>query len=106
MRTKNNNIADPKRRRGALFLALLPVVLLQLSLAGHQFEHVAEALDQSCHVCVQLDRVDDADASTSGSMATLSAGVILVRPATVDVFGRALIRGFESRGPPQSLIIS
>jgi hypothetical protein len=46
--------------RGAAWLALVSLAWLQLTLASHQFDHVAEYFADSCHVCFQLDRIDDA----------------------------------------------
>ena len=54
---KHNNLAPSIRRRRFTWLALLPIALLQLTIAVHQFEHVSEYVDGTCHICGQLDRV-------------------------------------------------
>ena len=41
MLRKNNNLADRHHQRGAISFALLSVAWLQLTIAVHQFEHVA-----------------------------------------------------------------
>ena len=80
--------------------ALLSVALLQLTIAVHQFEHVAGYVDDSCHVCVQLDRVGDAavDHSTTTSPVATALNGRQARPA--DFISRTLVRGFDSRAPP------
>ena len=80
--------------------ALLSVAWLQLTIAVHQFEHVAGYVDESCHVCVQLDRVDDA---VSGDTAPAPAPAMIHRGNVQPEAGRAsrtIIRGFDSRAPP------
>lgn len=59
MLKKNNSPFSPDRLRRATWLPLLALAWLQLTLASHQFDHVAEYYAESCHVCVQLDRVDE-----------------------------------------------
>jgi len=98
---KNNNLADPEQRQGAVWFALLSVAWLQLALALHQFEHVAEYVEDSCQVCIQLDRVDDVAADRSTSTSMLSTIGNLVPRAPASVVGLATIRGFDSRAPPR-----
>ena len=99
--SKNNNLADGGWRRGAFWAALFSIAWLQLSVAAHQFDHFAEQIEDSCHVCVQLDRVDDAIANHSTSAPFPSAINTLARQAPASVVDRAFIRGFDSRAPPQ-----
>ena len=98
---KNNKLANPRQRRLALWLALLPVAWLQVSSASHQFDHVAGDIADSCHVCVQLDRLDDAVAEQP---------VAAMGPAPVDaerlttpfsVVDRRIRTGLDVRAPPQ-----
>ena len=101
MTYKSNNMADTRRLRKASWLALVSLAWLQLTLASHQFDHVAEYFDDSCHVCVQLDRVDDvavdhavpvaAIIDRATSQAFIGAGQV---PADVQP-------GFRSRAPPR-----
>ena len=80
--------------------ALLSVAMLQLTIAAHQFEHSAAYVDDSCHVCIQLDRIDDA---VSGDPAPVAAPAVAhggsLEPKA-GLVSRMLIRGFDSRAPP------
>jgi hypothetical protein len=100
MLQERNNTADIRRLRRASWLALVSLAWLQLLLAGHQFDHVAEYLDDNCHVCVQLDRVDD-DAVDSASTASLP-DLEFAQPGSVtaSLVTRTFQRIFDSRGPP------
>jgi hypothetical protein len=80
--------------------ALLSVALLQLTIAAHQFEHSAAYVDDSCHVCIQLDRIDDAvygDTAPVAATATVYGGDWQLKAGLVS---RTFIRGFDSRAPP------
>ena len=101
MLRKNNNLADAKRWRGALWLALFSIGWFQLSAAAHQFDHVGQQIDESCEVCVQLDRADDAAANTSTATATVAAGDTLARQVPESVADRIFLLGFDSRAPPR-----
>ena len=98
---KNNDkwsIRNPVR--GATWLALVSLAWLQLTLASHQFDHVAEYFADTCHVCVQLDRTDDVAVGQTAQVATTSDAAApeghlptaAVRPKTP--------RHFDSRAPP------
>ena len=98
---KNNKSANPGQRRLALWLALLPVAWLQLSLASHQFDHVAGDSADYCHVCVQLDRLDDAVAEQPAA-AMGQAPVYAERLSKpFSVVDRRIRSGLDARGPPQ-----
>lgn len=94
-----NNLASSILRRRAAWMALLPIALLQLAIALHQFEHAAEYIDGTCHVCVQLDRIDaavdhpaeKAPQPSIESLETEAPAVLVVREA---------VRNFDSRAPP------
>ena len=80
--------------------ALMCVALLQLTVAAHQFEHVAGWVGDSCHVCIQLDRIDDAvtsDAAPSPAPVMAHGGNSQPQAGLIS---RAIIRGFDSRAPP------
>jgi hypothetical protein len=78
----------------------VPIALLQLTIAVHQFDHVADYIEGSCHVCGQLDRVDaavDHPAETASPLA-----IDFLRPdAPAISVPRAPVRNFDSRAPPQ-----
>ncbi|HSD69930.1 MAG TPA: hypothetical protein VLB07_10265 [Woeseiaceae bacterium] len=45
-------------RRACALAALLALTLLQVSWAGHQFQHQGGEMLEVCGICMQLDRVD------------------------------------------------
>jgi len=97
---KNNNLATSVPRRPFPWFALLPIALLQLTIAIHQFDHVADYIESACDVCVQLDRVDAAvDNSTAASL-PLSTEIQKSGAPAISV-ARVLVRNFDSRAPPQ-----
>lgn len=49
-------------------VGLLALVLLQISLAAHQFDHAPSDVAETCALCVQLDRSGDAPTATVGSL--------------------------------------
>lgn len=99
MTFKNNNIAALIRRRAA-WIALLPIAFLQLTIAVHQFEHVADYVDGSCSICVQLERIDAAVDHAPGK-ALLQPGDVVAVAALPVAVRRGAIRLFDSRAPPQ-----
>ena len=101
MLRKNNNLANAKQWRGTLWLALFSIGWLQLSAVAHQFDHVAQQLDESCQVCVQLDRADDVAASHSTTTAAIPVSDMLARRAPASVADQTLTLGFDSRAPPR-----
>ena len=102
MVNKNNNLATAKRRRGGIWFALLSVAWLQVSLAAHQFDHSADfLLEDSCHACSHLDRVDDLVADPSASDFAIPQADDLSLAERPEVVRYALVRRYDSRGPPQ-----
>ena len=86
-------------RRRVTWLALLPIALLQLTIAVHQFEHVSEYVDGTCHICGQLDRFDAAvDHPAEG--APQSSSDPLKPAAPPALLARNSARIFEPRAPP------
>ena len=96
---KNDNLATLFRRRRIAWLALLPIALLQLTIVVHQFDHVADYVEESCHVCVQLDRVDVA-VDQAAERALLPLVDILWSQAPLASVTREILRNFDSRAPP------
>jgi hypothetical protein len=96
---KNNNLATNFLRRRLASFALLPIALLQLTLAVHQFDHVAEYVGDSCHVCVQLDRVDAAADHWADSAPPRLVDIPRLQAPSVSV-SRQVLRNFDSRAPP------
>ena len=73
---------------------------MQASLATHQFDHAAASLEDTCEICVQLDRSDDAVAKHHDPVDPLAIPGA-ARPTTRPGFEPASIaRHFDSRAPP------
>ena len=96
---KNNSLATSFLRRRVSWIALLPIAWLQFTIAVHQFDHVAGYVEDSCQVCVQLDRVDAAvdDAAEQAPLVSIDALSATAPAATVN---RDFFRIFDSRAPP------
>ena len=102
MQRKNNNLAPAAQRRGAFWLALLSVAWMQVSFAAHQFDHSGDLLfDDSCHACSHLDRVDDLVAHPTSSEEATPGTDRRVAAMQAVVGHGAVIRRYDSRGPPQ-----
>ena len=84
-----------------MMLAVLALAWLQLSTASHQFDHVADYVSETCHVCVHLDRVDDVtiDHSQAPAVAVLPGQ----SPAGSDnnAIPKAVQTAFNPRAPPR-----
>ena len=100
MNTKNNNLATSIQRRRVSWFAELPIALLQLTIAVHQFDHVADYIDGVCHVCVQLDRADGAVDHSPEAAPPLHSDFLKLDAPVVSV-ARVPGRNFDSRAPPQ-----
>ena len=97
---KNNNMAISILRPRYAWVALLPIAWLQLTFAVHQFDHVAEYVEDSCHVCVQLDRID-ASTNYAAHEAPLQLISAVSAAAPSDSKRRVVVRNFDSRAPPR-----
>ncbi len=97
---KINNLAALTLRRRNWWLAVLPVAFLQLSLAVHQFDHIADYVEGACHVCVQLDRLDAAVDNAAVVKAILSPSIARADSPTLPI-SRVAVRFFDSRAPPK-----
>lgn len=78
---------------------MLPIALLQLTIAIHQFDHVAEYIEGACHVCVQLDRIDVAVDHPTEEAAQLSINFLEVEAPPI-LIARESLRNFDARAPP------
>ncbi len=102
MHSKNNNLASARRRRGGIWFALLSVAWLQVSFAAHQFDHSADfLLEDSCHACSHLDRVDDLVSGASSSEAAIPQADVSSVDCVTAVVRHEPVRRYDSRGPPQ-----
>lgn len=100
MTDRINNLATLILRQRKAWFAVLPVLLLQVTLATHQFDHVADYVDSSCHVCVQLDR-DDAAVDHSIDVALSLDPGFLISDEPITSVAQAAFRNFNSRAPPK-----
>ena len=99
MAFKNNKLVHSNLQQAAAWTALLAIGWLQLSIAVHQFDHVAEYVQESCHVCIQLDRVDAVVGYAADGLQPPEFGFSDFNTPGLLV-GRDTIRGFDSRAPP------
>ena len=84
------------------WLALLPIVFLQLTLIAHQSEdYEINHNEDSCHICIQLERIDDNPFSepVHFSLPQLNGPINLEKSSTLEQ--TALSWSFKSRAPPQ-----
>lgn len=84
-------------RRGAWF-AVLPLLVLQVAAAVHQFDHSAEYVED-CRVCMQLDRIDTAVDFSSQSEMLPAADTQPLMQASAMVHA-IVLRNFDTRAPP------
>ena len=86
--------------RRATWLAILPIALLQLTIATHQFDHVADYDEGTCNVCAQLDRIDTA-VDHSAESVSLPPNDIVRAATPVDSTAGNRARNYDSRAPPK-----
>ena len=91
-----------KRLRASAWLSLLSVALVQLSLASHQFDHAATELVDSCEICVQLERLDDAASGHMVPDATVTAAYEFSSNVAAGVAVPARHEAYRPRDPPIS----
>ena len=90
----------PLLRQRVSWIALLPIAWLQLSIATHQFDHVADYIEDRCHVCVQLERVGAAvdEAAVRAPLPTVD---VPWSKAPAKPVNGEILRNFDSRAPPE-----
>ena len=101
MLSKNHKFVDAGLRPGGAWLALFAIGWLQLSSAAHQFDHVAQQLNEACQICIQLDRADNAVGDFLSQTVSLYFGNELVCQSPASVSGPNIRLGFDSRAPPR-----
>ncbi len=96
----NTAYAATTRIRAGAFVALLAMLLLQLTGATHQYSHTLDELSSSCEVCLQLDRDDTAPerAVVAAVPAPLAEMALAVSSRVVDSQPHRL---YQSRAPPR-----
>ena len=95
------NIFDVNRLRKATLLALFALASMQLAMAGHQFDHAAASAVESCHVCVQADRLDDLAVDAAPQTEFYPQVQIAPQQLIATTRADASARNFNSRAPPQ-----
>lgn len=88
-------------RRSTAVVGLLALVLLQVSLAAHQFDHSVSEASEACALCVQLDRSGDAPTASVEALdfATDGAPAVSLPTWTVEI---APTFSLHIRGPPNA----
>lgn len=86
--------------RRATWLALAALLSMQLVLAGHQFDHTATSVAESCEFCVQLDRLDDGVVGHSSPAIIRHDSFVESSFAITAFVSSAAHRAYNSRAPP------
>lgn len=97
-------LAGIRKRRFAFGCsALLVLAFLQVSIASHQFEHVADDAYKFCRVCAQHDRLDDDVLDSEiGAALLLHAGAAPHVELPAQVYSDNTYAPYRSRAPPVS----
>lgn len=93
--------ATPGRRAAAL-LGLLAVLLLQVSLAAHQFDHAGDHGFDVCQVCTSYSQLDDAPTFALSDFALSVIPHAAVEMLAAGVVPASLVSYNRSRAPPLS----
>ncbi len=101
MLTKNCNPASPECLRRATWLPLLAIAWLQLTLASHQFDHVADYFADTCRVCVHLDRVDNSIIDQLQALSVAPTPAQTPETPLRGILSQTPRAAFNSRAPPQ-----
>jgi hypothetical protein len=90
------------QRRAPALLGMLALALFQISLASHQFEHLADHGFGVCHSCSTLNQLDDA-LLPDALPVTFPVGRHEATDTTVHSFAGAPAPAiYRSRAPPHS----
>ena len=90
------------RSRKAALLGLFALALLQISIAAHQFEHIADHGLNVCDACTAYSKLDDAPlaGATPSEFPVALNGAISTLSDTPDAAG--FNAAYRSRAPPLS----
>ncbi|MGB5629501.1 MAG: hypothetical protein WBM45_14280 [Woeseiaceae bacterium] len=90
------------QRRAPALLGILALALLQISVASHQFEHLADHGFGVCQSCSTLNQLDDA-LIPQALPVTFPIGQYAATDATARPFeGAPVFATYRSRAPPYS----
>ena len=95
-----NKLFNPTRLGRVSWVALLALAWMQVAIASHQSEHALGSLAESCHVCVQLERLDDGLTIQSAPIVETNVRFAESHRYVPRITHRPAIRGFDSRAPP------
>ena len=101
MQKKSNILISPRRVHRATWLSLLTLAWLQLTMASHQYDHVADYFSDSCHVCAQLDRVNEVVHDHVSQALAFDMSAVLPAFDSRGVTPQTLDRQFDARAPPR-----
>lgn len=88
--------------RTTAVLGLVALVLLQVSMAAHQFEHVADHGFTVCHACSVYNQLDDVPAKSVLPAVILAATGTAVDTDAGTLAAAPLVSNYRSRAPPLS----
>ena len=97
-------LAGIRKRRFAFGCsALLVLAFLQVSIASHQFEHVADDANKFCRICAQHERLDDDILDSEvGPALLLHADAVPPVELPAQVYSDNTWAPYRSRAPPVS----
>lgn len=82
-----------------MWLAVFIVAWMQVAVAGHQFEHSATAVADTCETCSQLERAGGAPVPALANAGLFSSPAVVAVPAT-GTPSIAAAAAYSPRAPP------
>lgn len=96
---QRNSRTGMTSNRQLLWLAVFIVAWIQVAVAGHQFEHSAAAVADTCETCAQLERTGGALVPATADAGLFSALAVVAVPATGSP-SIAVATAYSPRAPP------
>lgn len=90
------------RSRATAILGLVALVLLQISVAAHQFEHDADHSFNVCDVCTAYSQLDDAPLSSAYAFEFPIAHNVAINTPAGSPAATPFVAAYQSRAPPLS----
>ena len=91
-----------RRHRTTAVLGLVALALLQVSMAAHQFEHVADHGLAVCHACSVYNQLDDVPANNVLPAVVLAPTNTAIHTDAGTLSSVRLASNYRSRAPPRS----
>lgn len=88
------------QRRAAALLGLVALVMLQVSVAAHQFQHVADHGFSVCQVCSTQNQLDDAPVSAAQHVALPVSSNATGNTGAEPLVTTVIVAPYRSRAPP------